>query len=307
MLLALAMPKPLTSFPNSQFPSQLILSLSLSLFNCHYKFPRNLSHLGFLSLDFLRLFVLWTLAMALPPEIDKYAKDLIQSYLLQEQALAFSPEKLQLKLSASENACHLLKEQVFELESRLKKITTQIEQRKAEAEMNSKALMKCMEDKAGLVVSCKRLASLCDELERKCSSCDHDLSRYMESLEENKRENEELTAISQQEQLSEEAKRKAEIEALEKDKIGQAMNLVKAEQEVGSLSLENRHLEHKHDKLLVPMERFEVRNLLFYFHPLKLLKTQSDWVNLNLPQQKSCFFFFFFPFPLVSILVTSNC
>ncbi|KAJ4731723.1 SKIP interacting protein 16 [Rhynchospora pubera] len=191
--------------------------------------------------------------MALPPEIEKYAKDLIQSYLLQEQALAFSPEKLQSKLSASENACHLLQGQVFQLESRFKKITTQIEQRKAEAEMNSKALMKCMEDKAAMVVSCKRLASLCDELERKCSSCDHDLSRYMESIEEN----EELSAISLQEQLSEEAKRKAEIEALEKDKIGQAMNLIKAEQEVASLSLENRLLEHKHDKVLVPMERFE--------------------------------------------------
>ncbi|KAJ4776393.1 SKIP interacting protein 16 [Rhynchospora pubera] len=198
--------------------------------------------------------------MTLPPEIEKYANDLIQSYLLQEQALAFSPEKLQSKLSASENACHLLQEQVFELESRLKKITTQIEQRKAEVEMNTKALLKCMEDKAAMVVSCKRLASLCDELERKCSSCDRELSRYMESPEENKRENEELSAISQQEQLPEEAKRKAEIEALEKDKIGQAMHLVKAEQEVASLSLENRLLEHKHDKLLVPMERFEKHN-----------------------------------------------
>ncbi|KAJ4802510.1 SKIP interacting protein 16 [Rhynchospora pubera] len=190
--------------------------------------------------------------MTLPPEIEKYANDLIQSYLLQEQALAFSPEKLQSKLSASENVCHLLEEQVFELESRLKKITTQIEQRKAEVKMNTKALLKCMEDKAAMVVSCKRLASLCDELERKCSSCERELSRYMESPEENKRENEELSAISQQEQLPEEA----EIEALEKDKIGQAMHLVKAEQEVASLSLENRLLEHKHDKLLV-LERFE--------------------------------------------------
>ncbi|KAJ4817708.1 Rootletin [Rhynchospora pubera] len=80
--------------------------------------------------------------MALPPEIEKYAKNLIQSYLLQ---------KLQLKFSASENACHLLQEQVFEFVSRLKKITTQVERCEAEAKMNTKALMKCMEDKAAFL------------------------------------------------------------------------------------------------------------------------------------------------------------
>ncbi|KAJ1692501.1 hypothetical protein LUZ63_009199 [Rhynchospora breviuscula] len=174
--------------------------------------------------------------------------------------MAHSPEKeastnepteyLKLQLSASQNACRLLQEQVFDLESRLQKINAQIELSKAEAKMNAKALAKCMEEKSEMVGFCKRLSSLCNDLERECSAYESDLQRYMESLEENRMENEELNAISQQEHQSEEEKLRAEIEAMNKDKQRLQTNITQAEQEVMRLSQGNKYLQERHAHLM---------------------------------------------------------
>ncbi|KAJ4776406.1 SKIP interacting protein 16 [Rhynchospora pubera] len=174
--------------------------------------------------------------------------------------MARSPEKeastneptdhLKLKLSASQNACRLLQEHVFDLESRLQKINAQIEQSKAEAKMNAKALAKCKEEKSEMVGYCKRLASLCNDLERECAAYESDLQRYMESLEENRMENEELYAISLQEHQSEVEKLKAEIEAMKKDRQRLRTNITQAEQEVIKLSRGNKFLQERHDHLM---------------------------------------------------------
>ncbi|KAJ4802512.1 SKIP interacting protein 16 [Rhynchospora pubera] len=184
--------------------------------------------------------------------------------------MARSPEKevstneptdhLKLKLSASLNACRLLQEHVFDLESRLKKINAQIELSKAEAKLNAKALAKCMEEKEEMLGFCKRLSSLCSDLERECSSYENDLRRHMEALVENRRENEELSTISQQEHQSEEAKLIAEIKAMEKDKERLLTKIIQSEHEITLLSLGNKRLQEKNTNFLLIKQSHQVES-----------------------------------------------
>ncbi|KAJ3691388.1 hypothetical protein LUZ61_020552 [Rhynchospora tenuis] len=164
---------------------------------------------------------------------------------------------LKLQLSASQNECRRLQEQVFDLNSRLQKINSQIKLSKAEYELNEKALAKCKKEKSEMVGFCKRLSSLCSDLERECSTYESDLQRYMESLEETRRENEELNAISQQQHQSEEAKLIAEIEAMEKDKQRVLTNITQAEQEVRTLSLGNKYLQQRHAHLMAIIKKYQ--------------------------------------------------
>ncbi|KAJ1692499.1 hypothetical protein LUZ63_009197 [Rhynchospora breviuscula] len=183
--------------------------------------------------------------MDLDPETEKYLRESIESLV----GLEVSPKNLQLKLMASEEERRRLHAQVFFLEDSVYEANRLLEQFKVGAKKKAQELKKCIGAKAVITSNGHQLSALCDDLEVECFTFDRDLQRYMDALEQNKKENDELQAISQRDYPSEAAKLAAEIEALEKEKTCLQLNITEAEKEFTLLSEMNKALEQKNNRL----------------------------------------------------------
>ncbi|KAJ4775477.1 SKIP interacting protein 16 [Rhynchospora pubera] len=183
--------------------------------------------------------------MDLDPETEKYLRESIESLV----GLEVSPKNLQLKLLASEDERRRLTAQVFFLEDSVYEASRLLEQFKMGSKKKAQALKLCIAAKAVITSCSHQLSALCDDLEIECFTFDRDLQRYMDALEQNKKENDELQAISQQDYPSEAAKLLAENIALEKEKTCLRLNITEAEKEFALLSEMNKALKEKNNRL----------------------------------------------------------
>ncbi|KAL3504793.1 hypothetical protein ACH5RR_034634 [Cinchona calisaya] len=94
--------------------------------------------------------------------------------------LPVSTQTLQLKLRATEEAQHHLRNQYFHLLSKLKEKDEIIDRARVEACLNAQALKKFVEENQKLAMECANLLGQCKRWERECSLYDHDREALMD-------------------------------------------------------------------------------------------------------------------------------
>lgn len=116
------------------------------------------------------------LKMDLPQEVEDYVKESIDHSL----GISVSKRTLELKLRASEEAQHRLRNRCLSLQIKLKEKEDVIEGVRAEAGMNAQALKKFVEENQKLAMECANLLSQCSKWERECSLYDRDREALMD-------------------------------------------------------------------------------------------------------------------------------
>ncbi|KAB1219981.1 hypothetical protein CJ030_MR3G020088 [Morella rubra] len=114
--------------------------------------------------------------MDLPQEVEDYVKESIDHSL----GISVSKRTLELKLRASEEAQHRLRNRCLSLQIKLKEKEDVIEGVRAEAGMNAQALKKFVEENQKLAMECANLLSQCSKWERECSLYDRDREALMD-------------------------------------------------------------------------------------------------------------------------------
>ncbi|KAI3685278.1 hypothetical protein L6452_34519 [Arctium lappa] len=114
--------------------------------------------------------------MDVPQEIDDYLRESIEYSL----GLPVSTRTLELKLRSSEEAQRHIRDQYFDLKSKLMEKDKTIERVRAESSMNAQALKKFVEENQKLAMECANLLSQCTKWEKECSLYDRDREALMD-------------------------------------------------------------------------------------------------------------------------------
>lgn len=155
--------------------------------------------------------------MDLPQDIDEYIKESIEHTL----GLPVSRHTLEMKLSASEEACHRLRQQCLFLQSRLKERDDVIDRTRAESSMNAQALKKFVDENQKLAKECENLLSQCRRWENECSLYDHDREALMDFA--NEADDRAKEAESRVQDLEEELRSVCERQAVDSSGEGSAL------------------------------------------------------------------------------------
>ncbi|KAL3514223.1 hypothetical protein ACH5RR_026940 [Cinchona calisaya] len=113
-------------------------------------------------------------------DLSQETEDFLRESVEYTLGLPVSTRTLQLKLRASEEAQHHLRNQYLHLQSKLKEKDEIIDRARAEASLNAQALKKFVEENQKLAIECGNLLGQCKKWERECSLYDYDREALMD-------------------------------------------------------------------------------------------------------------------------------